>query len=398
MNNSKILMFLGLAAMTACSPAEQSVEQVAEQEPATEMRISGNISGISTDGEFMVSLSSAGLGGTDELATVPIVDGEVDLSFIPGETEVAWISAQNADGDYVGKGFIVLEPGTFTIEQGGASERLKVRGSGPLNNELFYSWRQEAGYKKLSDEYERAVEGLNALPEGEERGSYYTSTFEPAYKEFKAYEGDVMAAFALDDSKPLLARMATMNGGLRGGEALARLDELEEILGESEVVDRYRARMDAHKQMANIARNFGVGETAVDFTLPTLDGEQLSLSEVLAENEFVLLEFWAVWCAPCRAEIPHMKRAYAEYSDKGFEIVSVSLDNNREDWEILSEEENIPWFNTSDLMAYSSPVIQQYGVLGIPKNYLVNSDFEIVAMDLRQELLDEALAERLGSH
>ena len=91
-----------------------------------------------------------------------------------------------------------------------------------------------------------------------------------------------------------------------------------------------------------------------------------------------------------------MKRAYAEFSDEGFEIISVTLDEDREDWEILSIEEDIPWYNAGDPLAYESPVIKDYGVVGLPKNYLVNRDMEIIAIDLRQEALGQALAEHLG--
>ncbi|MCV6605906.1 MAG: TlpA family protein disulfide reductase, partial [Porticoccaceae bacterium] len=109
-----------------------------------------------------------------------------------------------------------------------------------------------------------------------------------------------------------------------------------------------------------------------------------------------LVEFWASWCGPCRMEIPHMKKAYQKYRKKGFEIASFTLDSDMEDWEVASEEEEIPWLNLGDLKAMQSPVAKLYGVSGVPTNYLVEGGTgKIIAKNLRQDALDKKLAELL---
>ncbi|TGV03097.1 TlpA family protein disulfide reductase, partial [Flavivirga rizhaonensis] len=138
-----------------------------------------------------------------------------------------------------------------------------------------------------------------------------------------------------------------------------------------------------------------VGSTVKDFSSKNLKGKEFKLSNVLKENKYVLVEFWASWCGPCRAEIPHMKKAYEHYNKKGFEIVSFSLDHERERWGGASEEEALPWVNVGDLKAYKSPVVKMYGVQGIPRNFLVDRSGTILAKDLRQEKLDEKLKELL---
>ena len=387
----KPVLFVALIVLGAC----------ARTEAPTAYSISGDISALATTGTFEISTVPDRVGLTVPLLTLRIEDGVIDVSFAPGDPEVAWLAVKDDDGRYIGKSQFVLEPGNFTITTTGPYNAIKVRGDGPLNNELFYSWQDDPQYIELTDRrnsLDRQFADMQAAGETEAAlNAFYRDETAPVYEAVTSFERDAMAAIAFDDSRPLLALLAITRGGaLSPEESLPRLDELERILGVSEVAARYRARVAAFTQLHENSAAFGIGSEAVDFTLPTLAGDAVSLSEVLARNELVLLEFWAVWCAPCRVEIPYMKRAYAEFSDEGFEIISVTLDSDRGDWERLSVEENIPWYNAGDLLAYDSPVIKDYGVVGLPRNYLVNRDMEIIAIDLRQEALGQALAEHLG--
>lgn len=174
------------------------------------------------------------------------------------------------------------------------------------------------------------------------------------------------------------------------------LKKIEEEIGAiDELVILRHSIIASEKATANKVI-INVGDFVKEFSAKDLNNEEFHLSEVLAKNDYVLVEFWASWCAPCRAEIPHMKKAYEDFHNKGFEIVSFTLDHKLNAWQKATTEESITWINVSDLKAHSSPVVKMYGVAGVPANYLVNKNGEIIAMHLRGEALDTKLNELLG--
>ena len=111
-----------------------------------------------------------------------------------------------------------------------------------------------------------------------------------------------------------------------------------------------------------------------DFTAFNLAGEEVRLRDVLRENKYTLVEFWASWCGPCIAEIPHLQEAYERFRGNGFEILAVNLDDDPENWRVASEEDyDINWLNVSDNQAFGSPVAKLYRVKAIPANFLVST-------------------------
>lgn len=163
-------------------------------------------------------------------------------------------------------------------------------------------------------------------------------------------------------------------------------------LGDSSYVIRQARKMDK-AQRELIARRQGamVGEPYVDFTLPAINGEQLRLGSLVSANKYTLLQFWASWCVPCRAEIPVLKQLYSTYHPKGLEIVSFSMDNSHTNWLKASEKEGMSWPNVSDLLADKSPVIKSYPVNGIPANVIIDQQGKIVASNLLGEELEEKI-------
>ena len=207
--------------------------------------------------------------------------------------------------------------------------------------------------------------------------------------------------FAEQDDDPAIALLALEAGALgRTQKKIDRLAQLAQVLPASATESRIDPLMDAirnHLLRVEVNEALVVGEAVQDFTLASLDGNEHNLFSTLAENDYVLVDFWASWCGPCIAQFPDLKEVYAKHSPSGFEVVNVSLDDNREDWEKASAEQELPWIDVGDMQAFDSETAKAYGVTFIPKGYLVGADGVIVAKDMNMEELDQYLVENFGS-
>ncbi|WP_132053721.1 TlpA disulfide reductase family protein [Pseudocnuella soli] len=140
----------------------------------------------------------------------------------------------------------------------------------------------------------------------------------------------------------------------------------------------------------NLLGRVQIGEPAISFVQQDVDGKDVSLDAY--KGKWVLVEFWASWCTPCRAENPNLLNAYQQYKDKGFVILGVSLDHVRDAWIKAIQKDGMPWAQVSDLKGWKNVVAEMYGIKAIPANFLVNPEGKIVALDLRGPVLQEKLA------
>lgn len=138
-----------------------------------------------------------------------------------------------------------------------------------------------------------------------------------------------------------------------------------------------------------------VGQKFIDFAMNTPEGKEVKLSDFISQNKYTLIDFWASWCGPCRAEMPNVVAAYNAFKAKDFGIVGVSLDNNAEAWKKAIKDLNITWVQMSDLKGWSCEGAKLYGVRAIPATVLVDQEGTIVARNLRGEELAAKLGELL---
>ncbi|RHO71874.1 AhpC/TSA family protein [Parabacteroides sp. AF48-14] len=141
------------------------------------------------------------------------------------------------------------------------------------------------------------------------------------------------------------------------------------------------------KQLENVQ----IGKTAPEFSLPDTAGVSVSLSDF--RGKYVLLDFWASWCPPCRRENPNVVKAFNEYKDKNFTIIGISLDKDKSKWLKAIADDNLTWTHLSDLKYWDSEIPALYGVRGIPANVLLDPDGVIVAKNITGEDLHQKLKE-----
>ncbi|MYC24378.1 MAG: TlpA family protein disulfide reductase [Gammaproteobacteria bacterium] len=189
----------------------------------------------------------------------------------------------------------------------------------------------------------------------------------------------------------------------RDEQKLAALKELEPRFSEEFVALHITPQIEEVVQRISVIQNEGTvvpGQLAPPFTLDNLEGEAVSLHNVLKANELVLVDFWASWCGPCVDSFPALKEMYSKYQNEGFEIITVSIDSTLEDWKTGFEENDLPWIDVIDaaddgeLKGWQAPMATAYGVNYIPKKFLIDTEGCIVQLDLPTAELEKVLATR----
>lgn len=147
-------------------------------------------------------------------------------------------------------------------------------------------------------------------------------------------------------------------------------------------------------QLMKTLENSQIGIQMTDFTQADTSGKPVKFSSF--KGRYVLVDFWASWCMPCRAENPNVLNAYHAFKDKGFTIIGISLDDKAANWKKAIRDDKLPWTQLSDLKGWKNDVAVSFGIQAIPSNLLIDPLGKIVAKDLRGEMLENMLKEFLN--
>lgn len=175
---------------------------------------------------------------------------------------------------------------------------------------------------------------------------------------------------------------------------IPQIDQLAETI--TKAWGAYPDKAAEFKAKAEKAKKMALGTKYQDIELMNTEGKMVKLSEYVPEGRYVMLEFWASWCGPCRGEIPHLRHVYSEYKDKGFEIVSISVDQKKTDWEKAMKEENMVWKQLCDPKGFNGPVAKTYNITGVPTCILLDKEGHIFKTEMRGAALDAVLQELYG--
>ena len=364
MRNLLIVLTLVVVGLTSCGPKNQ-------------YKIVGSITGI--DSGLVILQKRAG-GEWKVIDSAQLVSGKFNIKGTIQSPELWYLSVKNSK-IYVP---LFVENSVITVDiLADSMEGTAIKGSltqeayekflkqmEPINEEMNVIYQDYRSAKEIDDEVAMAKA-------------------DSMYEEVEARQKEQILTFARENNSCVVAPYLIYRNAY-----MYDLSDLEEAVQAMDTILNTSIYMQELTEQVAILKAVQIGQPAPGFTQADTAGNAMTLSSL--KGNVLLIDFWASWCGPCRSENPNVVEAWKKYHAKGFDILGVSLDKDRDKWIEAIQADNLTWNHVSDLQYWNNEASNLYGVRSIPSNVLLDQEGVIIARNLRGEELLNKLEELLG--